>query len=99
MRRAILPRGPHVVAYWPFGLAQGWHLSAVPTRAGSGLRGPAEDGTRLIPSDHPVDTPCRPDWDAGLAEARARRPELLQFQQEIRAAELAWRTSGPSIFD
>jgi outer membrane protein TolC len=52
---------------------------------------PAEDGTRLIPSDHPVDTPYLPNWDAALAEARERRPELLQIQQEISAAELVIR--------
>jgi outer membrane protein TolC len=52
---------------------------------------PAEDGTRLIPSDDPVDTPYLPNWDADLAEARERRPELLQVQQEIRAAELRIR--------
>jgi outer membrane protein TolC len=52
---------------------------------------PAEDGTRLIPSDHPVDAPYLPDWGAAVAEARARRPELLQIQQEIQAAELVVR--------
>jgi len=38
---------------------------------------PAEDGSRLIPSDHPTDTPYLPDWTAAVADARSRRPELL----------------------
>ena len=49
---------------------------------------PPEDGTRLIPSDRPVDAPYVPDWAEAVAEARTRRPELLQIEQEVKAAEL-----------
>jgi outer membrane protein TolC len=52
---------------------------------------PAEDGTRLIPSDEPVTTPFEPDWLAAMTEATALRPELLQVRQDIRAAELNLR--------
>ncbi|MBV9121818.1 MAG: TolC family protein, partial [Planctomycetes bacterium] len=50
---------------------------------------PPEDGTRLIPADTPRTAPLVPDWNAAFTEALARRPELQQLQQDIRAAQLA----------
>lgn len=54
---------------------------------------PAEDGTRLIPCNMPVDTPQVPDWKSAVADAFGQRPELQQIHQELRAAELILRRS------
>jgi outer membrane protein TolC len=50
---------------------------------------PPEDGTRLVPSDAPVTTPVEPDWRVAVTDALGRRPELVQANEEIRAARLA----------
>jgi outer membrane protein TolC len=50
---------------------------------------PPEDGTRLIPTDAPVQVPVEPSWEQAVEAARQRRPELLQIKQEIKAAILA----------
>jgi outer membrane protein TolC len=52
---------------------------------------PPEDGTRLVPQDVPVETSASPDWHSTVSEAFARRPELIQVQHEIEAAELRLR--------
>lgn len=52
---------------------------------------PPEDGTRLVPRDVPTDTPFAPDWQTTAGEAIARRPEVVQIQREIEAAELRLR--------
>jgi outer membrane protein TolC len=50
---------------------------------------PAEDGTRLLPTDAPAVASHEPDWNGALADAMARRPEIAQIRQEIRATQLA----------
>jgi outer membrane protein TolC len=50
-----------------------------------------DDDCRLVPSDEPVTAPFEPDWKCALQAALVRRPELLQVQQEIRAAEYELR--------
>jgi outer membrane protein TolC len=50
---------------------------------------PAEDGTRLVPSDYPKTVPADLDWSGAYAEARTHRPELRQVQQDIKAVELS----------
>ena len=51
-------------------------------------------GTRLRPVDHPSLTRARPDWDAALRDAVAKRPELrmarsdVDYQKTIRIAEV-----------
>ena len=49
---------------------------------------PGEDGTRLIPTDEPTTVPVEPDWKQAVLVAETRRPELLQVQKEIQAAQL-----------
>ncbi len=48
----------------------------------------AEDGCRLVPADSPATAPVQPDWCVALAEAMARRPELLQVRESVHAAQL-----------
>jgi outer membrane protein TolC len=50
---------------------------------------PPEDGTRLVPTDEPATAPIEPSWDEAVNTARRLRPELLQVQKEIAAAQLA----------
>lgn len=49
---------------------------------------PAEDQTRLVPSDKPTLAPYKPDWHMGLKEAMAYRPALRQARDELRIAQL-----------
>lgn len=49
---------------------------------------PIEDGTRLMPSDSPTLAPFEPNWDAALAEAYEKRPEIYMVRQEIKAAQM-----------
>src|SRR5262249_11382198 len=54
-----------------------------------GLLGlPAEDGTRLVPSDTPTVAPYTPDWDTSVQEALTLKPELYLARQEVKAAQL-----------
>ncbi len=50
---------------------------------------PLEDGHRLVPSDTPTEAPFRPDWDASVQEAMARRPELQEVRHEVQVAYLS----------
>ena len=43
-------------------------------------------GSRVRPSDHPSLKRERPDWDAALREAAARRPELLMIRNDVASA-------------
>ncbi len=52
---------------------------------------PPEDGSRLVPLDAPTDAPVEPCWQAAVADATTYRPELLQIQQEVHAADLRVR--------
>jgi outer membrane protein TolC len=54
-------------------------------RALAGL--PAEDGTRLAPSDSPSVTHTQPDWETALDQTLANRPELELARQEVLQAE------------
>ena len=49
---------------------------------------PPEDGSRLVPMDAPTDAPVEPCWQAAVVDATTHRPELLQIEQEVHAAEL-----------
>lgn len=49
---------------------------------------PAEDGTRLIPTDAPVTTPLTPDWAGAVQSAHELRPELRQIHKEIQLTQL-----------
>src|SRR5690606_5751026 len=49
---------------------------------------PAQDGFRLIPLDEPKFIAYEPNLEVSLVDARLNRPELLQIEQEIEAAQL-----------
>jgi outer membrane protein TolC len=54
-----------------------------------GLLGlPIEDGYRIIPTDPPTMVPFKPDWQAALTQALARRPELYLARQELKFNQL-----------
>jgi outer membrane protein TolC len=55
---------------------------------------PAEDGSRLVPTDTPVQAPVEPDWEAAVSTAQQNRPELLQVHKEIQTAQLALIRAG-----
>ena len=45
-----------------------------------------EAGARLRPSDRPSLAQQRPDWDAALREAIAKRPELRMARKDVRSS-------------
>src|SRR5262249_31768733 len=49
---------------------------------------PAEDGTRLVPSDEPTGAPYQPDWDTAVQEGLTLKPELHIARQEIKVAQM-----------
>src|SRR5262249_50865165 len=49
---------------------------------------PVEDGTRLIPCDEATLSPFNPDWNAGLEEALALRPELVLAREQLKNNQL-----------
>lgn len=49
---------------------------------------PAEDCTRLVPTDTPITTPLTPDWCAALQAARELRPEVRQIHKEIQVVQM-----------
>jgi outer membrane protein TolC len=49
---------------------------------------PADDGTRLVPSDSPTLAAFRPHWETALNEAMEHRPELLLARQEVKVQQL-----------
>ena len=49
---------------------------------------PAEDGTRLVPTDAPDAVDVNPDWQISRHEAAQHRPELKQIHEDIKAAQL-----------
>jgi len=49
---------------------------------------PIEDGTRLVPSDTPAESPYQPDWDEALGKAMNSRPELESRRKDLRQAAL-----------
>jgi outer membrane protein TolC len=54
-----------------------------------GLMGlPAEDGTRLVPSDPPTLAPYRPDWETAQQEALVLKPELVVLREQLKASQM-----------
>ena len=49
---------------------------------------PAEDSTRLVPSDSPTLAKFEPDWDTALDEALTLRPEIYISRQEVKAKQM-----------
>jgi outer membrane protein TolC len=49
---------------------------------------PGEDGTRLIPTDSPILTPYKPDWNTSVNECLALRPELILARQDLKFRQL-----------
>ncbi len=49
---------------------------------------PAEDSTRLVPSDAPTLSRFEPDWDSALDESLTLRPELFIARQEVKAKQM-----------
>jgi len=49
---------------------------------------PIEDGTRIVPSDSPVEAPYQPDWEESLDQAMASRPELESRRRDLKQAAL-----------
>ncbi|HKB35871.1 MAG TPA: TolC family protein [Gemmataceae bacterium] len=49
---------------------------------------PAEDGTRLVPSDTPTVAPYQPDWLTAKQEALTLRPEVIIARENIKRAQL-----------
>jgi outer membrane protein TolC len=50
---------------------------------------PAEDGTRLVPTDTPDPLSVNLDWQLAHQEAAQHRPELRQIHEDIKAAQLS----------
>ncbi len=50
---------------------------------------PAEDGTRLAPTDTPDPISADLDWQCARQEAAEHRPELKQIHEDVKAAELS----------
>src|SRR5262249_9493944 len=49
---------------------------------------PAEDGTRLVPSDTPTVAPYQPDWLTAKQEALTLRPDVIIARENIKRAQL-----------
>ncbi len=49
---------------------------------------PAEDSTRLVPSDAPTLSRFEPDWDSALDETLTLRPELFIARQEVKTKQM-----------
>jgi outer membrane protein TolC len=52
------------------------------------LQLPAEDGTRIVPTDTPTLSPYSPDWATAWQEALELRPELFLARQDVKANQL-----------
>ncbi len=50
---------------------------------------PAEDGTRLVPTDTPDPLSVNLDWQVAQQEAARHRPELKQIHEDIKIAQLS----------
>ncbi|MSR30936.1 MAG: TolC family protein [Gemmataceae bacterium] len=49
---------------------------------------PAEDSTRMVPSDAPTLSRFEPDWDTALDEALNLRPELYIARQQVKVRQM-----------
>ena len=63
-----------------------------------GLLGlPAEDGTRLVPSDAPTLAAYHPDWDTALDDALNNAPSLLLLREQVKVDQLNIRLAENAL--
>jgi outer membrane protein TolC len=58
---------------------------------------PAEDGTRLVPSDAPTLAEFHPDWDTALQDAMNNDPGLIMAREQVKADQLNVRLAENAL--